>query len=117
MVIRRGDIVLVDFPYADEPGRSKVRPAVVVQNDVGNRFSPYTIVIAVTSQAAGKSYPVRVALPADETTGLRQPSFADAGLVATIAKDRIRKVIGRAAGEVLRQIDRALGISLGLEEF
>ncbi|GBC85093.1 Endoribonuclease EndoA [bacterium HR11] len=117
MKIRRGDIVLVDFPYVDEPGRSKVRPAVVVQNDVGNRFSPYTIVIAVTSQAAGKAYPIRVALPADETTGLRQPSFADAGLVATIAKDRIQKVIGRVAGEVLRQIDQALAISLGMEEF
>jgi mRNA interferase MazF len=54
---RRGDVVLVNFPYVSDPRQSKRRPAVVIQNDVGNRFGPNVIVAAISSQLPPRDYP------------------------------------------------------------
>ncbi len=56
----RGDVVLVSLPFVTDPTRSKVRPAVILQNDVGNRFSPNLIVAAISSQLPRREYPTNL---------------------------------------------------------
>jgi len=55
---RRGDVILVPFPFITDFSQSKPRPALVVQNDVGNRYSPNLIVAAISSKVPDKGYPI-----------------------------------------------------------
>jgi len=79
VAVKRGDIVLVKVPFLDDPAKGKVRPVVVVQNDVGNKFGRSTIIVPVTSSIPSKLYPVQLLLPAGKETGLRVKSVVDAG--------------------------------------
>ena len=114
MEIERGDIIILEFPFGDKQGKTKVRPALVVQNNIGNRFSVNTIVIMLTSVLPSKIYPVQVLLPAGTDTGLEKPSVADAGVVYTILKSRIQRKLGKCPQELLIKINEALRISLDL---
>lgn len=114
--VHRGDVFLVNLDpvVGHEIGRS--RPAVVVQNDVGNRFSPTTIVVAITDYTARKSkYPICVTLKAGEG-GLNKKSIANASQVRTIDLERLGKHrLGHVSDDVMRHLDEALMTSLGLE--
>jgi mRNA interferase MazF len=115
-VIRRGEVFLVNLDpvVGHEIGRS--RPAVVVQNDVGNRFSPTTIVVAITEYSAKKAtYPICVTLKAGEG-GLEKKSIANTAQLRTIDRKRLAKrPLGRVSDVTLGEIDEALITSLGLE--
>jgi mRNA interferase MazF len=115
-VIHRGDVFLVNLDpvVGHEIGRS--RPAIIVQNDVGNRFSPTTIVVAITEYSVKKAtYPICVTVKAGEG-GLEKKSIANAAQLRTIDRKRLSKrPLGRVSHDVLRQIDEALMTSLGLE--
>jgi mRNA interferase MazF len=108
-------VVLVSLDPVVGREVGKTRPAVVVQNDVGNRFSPTVIVVAITSYSAKKaSYPICAAIEEGEG-GLRRRSIANASQVRTV--DRARLVgppLGRLAAATMRRIDDALRDSLGL---
>lgn len=114
MKIRRGDIFLVDF----NPGRGSEqaghRPAVVVQNDVGNEYGSTIIIIAITT-AAHKDYPFLARLNAGEG-GLERDSVANAAQVLTVDKSRLARKLGSLSPERMRRVDRALMLSLGLGE-
>ena len=89
-----------------------MRPALVVQNDVGNEVSPTTIVIAMTSNFR-RVYPFAVLIPST-ASGLRQDSLANAAQILTVDKARLRNHVGQVPDSTLSEIDRALAVSLGL---
>lgn len=91
----------------------KTRPAVIIQNDTANRWSPITIVAAVTSRFDAPLYPTEVLIRRGEA-GLEANSVALLNQIRSIDKARLVKVLGRVSPETLEQIDRALLLSLGL---
>ena len=111
---KRGDLVVLKFPFSNQQEKAKVRPALVVQNDIGNRYSANTIVIMVTSSVPKSLYPIQILLPDDPITGLDKPSVADAGVIFTVSRERIQKHIGKCSPDIIQKVDEALRISLGL---
>ena len=109
---QRGEVWLVNF----NPGRGSeqqgIRPALVVQNDTGNRYAATTIVAAVTTTI--KRYPVTVVLPA-RSCGLPQDSMVNTAQVLTLDKSRLIRRLGSLDTEQLSAVDRALRISLALD--
>lgn len=110
-VCLRGEIWLVNF----NPGRGSeqkgIRPALIVQNDVGNRYAATTIVAAMTTTL--KKYPVTVFLNRHEG-GLKEPSMVNLAQVLTIDKARLMKRLGAVKAEKLREVDTAIRVSLAL---
>lgn len=95
---------------SEQKGR---RPVVIIQNDIGNTYSPTLIVAAITSEIYSKSQlPTHCLLKADN--GLQKDSFILLEQIRTIDKARIGKYIGRIPDVHIPQIDRALRISIGL---
>ncbi|MBM2812433.1 MAG: PemK-like protein [Chloroflexi bacterium] len=120
MTIQRGDVFWVDWNPARGSEQAGVRPALVVQNDVGNRASATTIVAAITSRLE-RVYPFMVRLAADES-GLPRDSVVNLSQVVTIAQDRLLPPRGEATlrplGHVsypkMTEVDTALRVSLGI---
>ena len=114
---KRGEIYLVNFDRTVGSEIKKTRPAVIIQNDIGNRYSPVTIVAAVTSAKGDieKLYPTEVALAA-LTSGLPKNSIVLLNQLRTIDKARLTEKIGTVPAETLRAINRALALSVGLVE-
>ena len=110
---RRGNIYLVDFDPTIGAEIRKTRPALIIQNDIANRYSPITIVAAITSKFAIPPYPTEVILEPRET-GLAQRSVALLNQVRSIDRVRLIKRIGRASAATMQRVDRALQISFGL---
>lgn len=108
---KRGEVWLVNF----NPGRGSeqrgIRPAVVIQNDIGNEYSSTTIIAAVSTKI--KSYPVTV-LISDEETGLDERSLVNLSQLLTIDKTRLMKRLGRLGPRQVKEVDEAVKISLGL---
>ncbi|MEW6425242.1 MAG: type II toxin-antitoxin system PemK/MazF family toxin [Bacillota bacterium] len=111
--VRRGDVFLVDFNPARGSEQAGYRPAVIVQNDVGNRYSP-TVIIAAVTTAGGKTYPFLVRLKAGEG-GLERESTVNAAQILTIDKSRLVKKLGSLSAEKISEVNRALKVSLDLE--
>ena len=115
---RRGDVVLVAFPLVTDFSQTKVRPAVVIQNDIGNRFSPNLIVAAISSRLPSRAYPtnfiVRLNTPEAKGTGLDRDSVVHADIILTIPKSRVIKTLGRFSDAAMQAIDRCLRVSLDL---
>ena len=113
---RRGEIYFVDFPVTGAGEMAGPHPALVVQNDVGNRASQLTIVAAITSNLRVARLPVAVQVSPKES-GLPRPSVAHLGHLYTIDKGRLGRRVGRLPQARLQQVDRAIQISLGLRPF
>jgi mRNA interferase MazF len=113
---RRGDIILVDLEPVRGSEQGRVRPCIIVQNDIANKFSPVTNIIPVTdAKNVKKWYPCLVNLKKDES-GLEKDSVAQCNQIRTIdAERRIIKQIGHISGQKMKEIDRALKIQLALE--
>lgn len=114
MELKRGDIVLTDFEPVRGSEQGKIRPALIVQNDISNQFSPLTIVAPITSKNYKKIYPTNVFLSKDDSD-LKNDSTILTNQIRTIDKMRIIKKLGIANGFIMSQVDLALKISLGLE--
>lgn len=112
----RGDVFLVNLDPIIGKEIGKARPAVIIQNDIGNRFSPVTIVAPISSiKEATRLLPVMILLEKGEG-GLTERSFADCGQIRTIDKTlRLIKKLGSLQKDKIELIDRALKISLSLE--
>jgi mRNA interferase MazF len=115
--MQRGDVVLADFPFQDIPG-SKIRPAVVVQNDADNQILANTVLVMVTGNLADAGRPTNVLV--DPATlegagcGLRGPSLIKCGNLATIPQHRILRVIGHLTDEAIHQLNSSLRAPLEL---
>ena len=110
---KRGEVYRVSLDPVVGSEIGKTRPALVVQNDVGNRFSRVTIVAAITSKFGPKLYPTEVPVPAGEG-GLGQDSVVLLNQVRTVDRQRLVRRLGRVRPKTLRGVDKALAVSLGL---
>lgn len=111
-MISRGDLysACLDPVVGSEQGG--IRPVLVIQNDIGNRYSPTVIVLAVTGQVNKARLPTHVPV-ACEGTGLQKDSVILAEQIRTLDKRRLREHIGTLRPEVMEQVSEALKISLG----
>lgn len=111
--VRRGDVVVVRLDPAEGHEMKKTRPAVVVQNDVGNAHSSTTIVAPATGTYRG--YPFEVLIEADDSPFEKDSSVRlDQIRVVSIEK-RIHSVVGNLDAGTMNQVDEALKLSLGLD--
>jgi mRNA interferase MazF len=109
---RRGDIFTVDFEPVRGREQGKVRPALVIQNDIGNQYSPTTIVAAITSGERAR-YDVNVEIKAP-AGGLARDSLVLLNQIRTVDKSRLGRYWGHLSEEMMARVDEALKISLGL---
>lgn len=117
--LRRGDVVLVAFPFVEGGAlRRKRRPAVIVQADRYNRHRQALVLAAITSAAAHRHLPCKVSVPFSSPdareAGLRLDSVVDCQTVVTIPREEVAARIGRFPSGILRRIDAALRDALGL---
>ena len=110
---RRGEVYLVSFDPTVGAEIKKTRPALILQNDVGNRWSPITIVAAISSQFEEQLYPTEVLLHAPEG-GLGRDSVVLLNQIRSIDRRRLVKRLGTVRPHTMGQVDRALQISLGI---
>lgn len=110
--VHRGDIYYVDF--GNQPGSAVhgIRPAMVVQNEVGNRHAPTIIVAAITTEIKKTRQPTHVLLGAQ--FGLPQESMLMLEQLTTIDKVMLQRYIGTAEEGFMKTVDRALSISVGV---
>lgn len=112
--IRRGDIVMVDLRGAMFNEQSNERPALIVQNDTGNKFSPTTIVIPLTSELKKMNQPTHTVIRRKDTFGLKVDSMALCEQVRTIDKRRIKFKIGKVNNDmVMANVFKAYMASFG----
>ena len=113
MEIKRGDIFLVDLEPARGSEQGGVRPSLIMQNNIGNKFSPTTIIAPITSKKFSKEFPTNVKL-SKEDSGLDRDSMILLNQIATIDKSRIKKRISNLDSFIMDKVDMAIKISLGL---
>ncbi len=109
---KRGDVFLVNFDPTVGAEIQKTRPALIIQNDIGNSVSPITIVAAITS-TINNPYPFQVLLPAGEG-GLDTNSVVTLNHIRSVDQKRLLRRLGRVSPAKLRAVDNAILISLGI---
>jgi mRNA interferase MazF len=92
----------------------KTRPALIIQNDIGNRYSPLTIVAAVTSKLSLVTYPVEVVIGPSRTSGLDVRSAIRLDQVCTVDRQRLINRLGVIDPSTMAKVNQAIQISLGL---
>jgi mRNA-degrading endonuclease toxin of MazEF toxin-antitoxin module len=119
MEFRRGDVVLIAFPFIQDFSKSKERPAVIIQNDVGNAYGGNLILAAITSHLPEQEYPVHYRVyagtPIAKEAGLDRDSIVKAETIITVPKSSVIEKLGHFTPEALAEIDRCLRVSLELE--
>ncbi|WZL72173.1 type II toxin-antitoxin system PemK/MazF family toxin [Clostridiaceae bacterium 35-E11] len=116
MIVKRGDIFYADLSPVIGSEQGGVRPVLVVQNDVGNKYSPTVIVAAITSQINKAKLPTHVEICCSEY-GLTKDSVVLLEQIRTIDKKRLREKIGHSDDEMMHKVNQALSISFGLIDF
>ncbi|AEH54805.1 MULTISPECIES: type II toxin-antitoxin system PemK/MazF family toxin [Heyndrickxia] len=116
MIVKRGDVYFADLSPVVGSEQGGVRPVLILQNDIGNRFSPTVIVAAITAQIQKAKLPTHVEIDA-KRYGLERDSVILLEQIRTIDKQRLTDKITHLDEEVMEKIDDALQISLGLVEF
>lgn len=112
---KRGEVYLVSFDPTVGAEIRKTRPALVLQNDVANRWSPITIVAAITSRFEEPLYPTEVRLRPPEG-GVSMEGVVLLNQIRSIDKRRLVRRLGSVRRETMLGVDRALQISVGLVE-
>jgi mRNA interferase MazF len=113
MSIKRGDLFWVDLNPVKGSEQAGRRPVLVIQNDVGNEVASTVIVAPLTTKNFTKQYPINVSIP-ERTAGLKEDSTVLLSQIRTIDKSCLGPKIGRLPPSYLKQVDRAICISLGL---
>ncbi|NLU36595.1 MAG: type II toxin-antitoxin system PemK/MazF family toxin [Clostridiales bacterium] len=113
MMIKRGDIYYADLSPVVGSEQGGVRPVLIVQNDIGNKYSPTVIIAAITSQINKGKLPTHVEISAEDY-GLPKDSVILLEQVRTIDKKRLKEKIGYLSPEIMKKVDEALQISFGL---
>ena len=126
MTVRRGEIYWVEFDPIKGSEQGGLRPALVVQNDVGNRYSPITLVVAITRTIPARPYPFVVIIEPAES-GLPERNAVNCAQIATIQQagpalrlraprgEREVRAVGRLDATKMAEVDEALRFSLGLK--
>lgn len=113
MIVKRGDIYYADLSPVVGSEQGGVRPVLIVQNDVGNKYSPTVIAAAITSQINKAKMPTHIELSAREY-GLNKDSVILLEQIRTIDKKRLREKIGCLDEGLMASVNGALSISFGL---
>ena len=116
MIVKRGDIYYADLSPVIGSEQGGVRPVLVVQNDVGNRYSPTVIAAAITSQINKAKLPTHIEIDARDY-GLSRDSVVLLEQVRTIDKKRLKEKIGHLDDGMMASVNEALEISFGLSGF
>ena len=114
MKIKRGEIVLVNLDPVVGSEQGRIRPAVVIQNDYGNEYSPMTIVAPVTSKIYTKEFSTNVQISPNESC-LDEESTVLLNQIKAIDKTRIIKKLEQLNNNIMEKIDLAIKASLGLD--
>ena len=112
MIVKKGDLYFADLSPVVGSEQGGIRPVLVVQNDVGNKFSPTIIVAAITSQTKAK-LPTHVELAAADG-GLSKNSVVLLEQLRTIDKRRLKERIGTLSENQIPDVEKALSVSLGI---
>lgn len=113
MNIKRGDIYYADLSPVVGSEQGGVRPVLIVQNDVGNRYSPTVIAAAITSQRDKTELPTHIRVTA-QGSGLQRDSIILLEQVRTIDKRRLKERMGALDTGSMNRVDQALSVSFGL---
>ena len=113
MTVKRGDIFYADLSPVVGSEQGGVRPVLIVQNDVGNRYSPTVIAAAITSQRDKSKLPTHIEL-SSQACGLSRDSIVLLEQIRTIDKRRLKERMGRLDDDAMNQINHALQVSFGL---
>lgn len=113
MVIKRGDIFYADLSPVIGSEQGGIRPVLIVQNDIGNKYSPTVIAAAITSQINKAKLPTHIEISAQEY-GLARDSVILLEQIRTIDKKRLREKIGHLDDELMERVNEALSVSFGL---
>ena len=116
MIVKRGDIFYADLSPVIGSEQGGVRPVLIVQNDVGNKYSPTVIAAAITSKINKAKLPTHIELNA-QLYGLAKDSVIMMEQIRTIDKRRLKEKIGHLDVDVMQKVDEALGVSFGLYAF
>lgn len=114
-MVRRGEIYYADLSPVVGSEQGGLRPVLIIQNDIGNRYSPTVIVAAITSKIDKARLPTHIEIQAEEY-GLTKDSVVLTEQVRTIDKRRLRERVGVLSTEVMNSVDEALQISMGVAE-
>ena len=113
MSIKRGDIFYADLSPVVGSEQGGVRPVLIVQNDVGNRYSPTVIAAAITSRQSKANLPTHIPIEA-QGCGLSKDSVVLLEQIRTIDKQRLREKMGSVSDNAMSRVDNAISISFGL---
>ena len=111
-MIKRGDIWLVNLDPTIGHEVKKTRPAVIIQNDQGNKYSPTTIIAPITSKGIERIYPVEILLKKSKALNTTSKILFDH--LRAVDKQRLIKKLGRIPNELTENMNNAIKISLGL---
>ena len=114
-IVKSGDIYYASLSPVVGSEQGGIRPVIIIQNDVGNRYSPTVIVAAITSQINKAKLPTHVEISSEEY-GLNKDSVVLLEQIRTLDKRRLKEKIGRMTNGDMRKVDEALLISIGLKE-
>ncbi|MCX7779998.1 MAG: type II toxin-antitoxin system PemK/MazF family toxin [Negativicutes bacterium] len=113
MVVKRGDIYYANLSPVVGSEQGGLRPVLVIQNDVGNKYSPTVIVAAITSQISKAKLPTHVEISA-KAFNLEKDSVILLEQLRTIDKRRLKEKVTHLSEEIMTKVDEAMRISLGL---
>lgn len=113
MSVKRGDIYYADLSPVVGSEQGGLRPVLIIQNDVGNRYSPTVIAAAITSRMGKTKLPTHIDIYADRA-GLQKDSVILLEQIRTLDKRRLKEKMGHLDEEAMRAVDNAIAVSFGL---
>ena len=113
MTVRRGDIYYADLSPVVGSEQGGLRPVLIIQNDIGNRYSPTVIAAAITSRMGKTKLPTHIDIYADRA-GLQKDSVILLEQIRTLDKRRLKEKMGHLDEEAMRAVDNAIAVSFGL---
>ena len=111
MVIKRGDMFYADLSPVIGSEQGGIRPVIIIQNDIGNKYSPTVIVAAITSQINKAKLPTHVEISSEEY-GLNRDSVVLLEQIRTLDKKRLKEKIGHMTEADMKKVDKSLAYSL-----
>ena len=117
MIVKRGDVFYADLSPVVGSEQGGLRPVLIIQNDVGNRYSPTVIAAAITSRLDKADLPTHIGVTAmreEGANGLTKDSVILLEQIRTIDKRRLREKLGHMEDGVMRRVDEAISVSFGL---
>ena len=113
--IKRGDIYYADLSPVVGSEQGGLRPVLIIQNDVGNRYSPTVIAAAITSRMSKTRMPTHIDIYADKV-GLAKDSVILLEQIRTLDKRRLKEKMGHLDDEIMTEVNNAIAVSFGLDD-